>query len=113
VPLSLPLLEPEDVIRHLGKGRLHWKAGRSAHALATRWHAAKGIPDAVQRVLDTSSAFTGASLVDGFLERGVGLPGGGRSSQTDLMAVLRTKRGLAIAAVEGKVDETFGPRISQ
>jgi hypothetical protein len=113
VPLSLPLLEPEDVIRHLGKGKLHWKAGRSAHALATRWHAAKGIPDVVRRVLDTSPAFVDAGLVDGFLERDVDLPGGGRPSQTDLMAILRTKQGLAIAAVEGKVDETFGPRLGE
>jgi hypothetical protein len=113
MPLSLPLLEPEDVVRHLGRGKLHWKAGRSAHALVTRWHEARGIPAIVRHVLDTQTAFTGAALVDAFLERNVDLPGGGRPTQTDLMAILRTGSELAIAAVEGKVDETFGPLVGE
>ncbi len=111
--LSLPLIEPEDVIRHLGKGVLHWKAGRSAHALATRWHASADIPPVVRQVLDSSEKFAGAKFVDGFLERNVDLPDGGRPTQTDLMAILRLKDQLAIAAIEGKVDESFGPLVGE
>ena len=111
--LSLPLIEPEDVIRHLGKGVLHWKAGRSAHALATRWHSSADIPPVVRRVLDTSEKFSGAQFVDGFLERSVDLGNGGRPSQTDLLAILRLKDQLAVAAVEGKVDESFGPLVGE
>jgi hypothetical protein len=111
--LSLTLLEPEDVIRHLGKGKMHWKAGRSAHALATRWHEARDIPAIVRATLDRSAKFTDAKFVDGFLERSVALPDGGRATQTDLMAILHLRDGLAVAAVEGKVDETFGPLVGE
>jgi hypothetical protein len=32
--------------------------------------------------------------------------------QTDLLAILGLDRNLAVAAVEGKVDESFGPLLS-
>jgi len=112
--LFVPLLEPEDVIRHLGKGVKHWKAGRSAHALANRWFTANGgIPSIVGASFKMHPVFSGARLVDGFLERSVDLPDGARPTQTDLLALLRLKHGLAVAAVEGKVDESFGPLISE
>lgn len=41
----------------------------------------------------------------------VELPGGRRTSQTDLITIARNDRGLVVIAVEGKVEEAFGPRL--
>jgi hypothetical protein len=43
----------------------------------------------------------------------VPLPGGSRASQTDLFALARTRGGLAAIAVEGKVAESLGERVSE
>jgi hypothetical protein len=43
----------------------------------------------------------------------VPLPGGSRESQTDLFALARTRGGLAAIAVEGKVAEWPGERVSE
>jgi hypothetical protein len=52
-------------------------------------------------------------LVDAILERKTDLRDGVRGrSQTDLLAILGLDRNLAVAAVEGKVDESFGPLLS-
>ena len=107
--LHVPMLQPADLIPHLGKGKEHWKPGRSAHALATVWHRANGIPANVLEVLRADPAL---ELIDGFFERQVDLGDGRRPSQTDLMAICADQSGLFIIGVEGKVDETFGPRVS-
>jgi hypothetical protein len=41
----------------------------------------------------------------------VALPGGTRPSQTDALALARGPEGLVAVAVEGKVDEPFGPTL--
>jgi len=41
----------------------------------------------------------------------VDLPGGQRPSQIDVLALMRGKLGLVVVAVEGKVDERFGPTV--
>jgi hypothetical protein len=43
-----------------------------------------------------------------FFERHTRLDEYGRDSQTDLLAVLQIRTGVAILAIEAKVDETFG-----
>lgn len=103
----------EDVIPHLGKPS-HWKQGRSAKSLADIWFLANDIPPAVRRVLYQSDAFLDCELVDAWLERSTNL-GDGRSthSQTDLLAVLGLRDGLAILGIEAKVDESFGPLVSE
>lgn len=102
------MLEPEDVINHLGKGIVHWKAGYSAQALATSWFSANGIPPAIRTTLETCADFSGADLVDAFFERTVDLGDGKEPTHTDLLAILRVHGELAVLAVEGKRDETFG-----
>src|SRR5205085_678451 len=52
-------------------------------------------------------------LVDAFLERCIELGDGLRPSQADVLAVLGLGSQLAIMAVEGKVDESFGELVSQ
>lgn len=98
---------------HLGKGAAHWKPGYSAHALASSWFAANGLPRSVRQLLDGSLAFAGAELLDAFFERSTDLGDGLRGpSQSDLLAVLGLGEALAVLAVEGKVRETFGPRVA-
>jgi uncharacterized protein DUF6946 len=106
--LYVPLLEPEDVVRHLGKQEKHWKEGRSAHALACLWSLHNGFPPKIADVLEGHPDFHSAELVDAFLERKVDLNSEGRPSQTDLLAVIGIGDRLAIAAVEAKAGETFG-----
>ena len=110
--LHVPVRGPEDVILHLARGELHWKAGCSAHALATSWFSANGLPAAVKTVLDSCDPFTSSTLLEAFFERETDLRDGlGRGSQTDLLALVRTRGGVAVVAVEGKVEESFGALI--
>jgi hypothetical protein len=103
-----------NVIPHLRKGEAHWREGFSAHALATVWFGANGVPPSVQALFDSHEAFRGAVLVDAILERETDLRDGIRgASHTDVLAVLGIGPRLAVAAVEGKVDETFGSLVSE
>lgn len=108
IHLHVPMLKPEDVIPHLGKGELHWKKGHSAQELAISWFEADEIPKSVRSVLNTCPDYADVSLVDAFFERDVDLKTRGRPSQTDLMAVVSIESGLAIIAIEAKVEEPFG-----
>ncbi len=83
--LYVPLTQPEDVIPHLAKQELHWKAGYSAQELAITWaNTGSDFPASVRRVLDSAPEYVQADLVDGFFEREVELGTKGRNSQTDL-----------------------------
>jgi hypothetical protein len=121
--LHLPMRRPEDVIPYLGSPG-HWRDGRSAKLVAESWFAAKdrpelyGLPEMVRVTLgrgppDQVSRFAAAELVDAFLERSIELGDGSRPSQADLIAILRLPDEIAIMAVEGKVDESFGPLVSE
>ncbi len=87
--------------------------GRSAHSLAHHWFNANDLPPRVRSVIESEPLFEGAQLLDGFFERRVDLRDGHLPSQTDLMVVLRLKEKLAIAAVEGKTEESFGPSVER
>ena len=103
---------PEDVIEHLAEGQRHWRKGFSAYELAYSWVESNDIPAPVRAVLDTCHAYEGAELVEGFFEREVKLRSHGRPSQTDLMALVKLASGYGVIAVEGKVEEPFGPLVS-
>ncbi|NQW50655.1 MAG: hypothetical protein HQ465_05380 [Rhodospirillales bacterium] len=105
---QISIESPKEIIPRLGKQCLHWKKGRSAHELSTSWMNAKGIPLSVRAALDQASEWQGAELLEGIFERETELPGRGKASQTDLLALVRLKAGNAILGVEGKVDEPFG-----
>jgi hypothetical protein len=121
--LHLPMRRPEDVIPYLGApGK--WRDGRSAKLVAESWFAAKdhpesyGLPEMVRVTLgrcppDRASRFAEAELVDAFLERCIELGDGSTPSQTDVLAILRLPDEIAIMAVEGKVDESFGQLVSE
>jgi hypothetical protein len=104
---------PEDVIAHLAEGERHWRKGKSAYELATSWIRSGEIPAPVQAVLDTCPDYRDAELIQGLFEREVDLGTPGRRSQTDLMALIKLDHGYAILAVEGKVEEPFGPLVGE
>ena len=110
--IHLPIQRPEDVIPHLGSPS-HWQPGRSAKSAADSWFAANGLPDSVFKLLSTSTELSEPVLIDAFLERGVQLGDGERPSQTDIMAIVQASGRLAVLAVEAKVDEPFGPTVSE
>ena len=107
----IPIEEPNEIIPRLAKQERHWKKGRSAFELSTAWVSANGIPSSVTNVLDQVPEWHGAELVEGIFEHETELPGKGRPSQTDLLAIVALNDGHAILGVEGKVDEPFGPLI--
>jgi hypothetical protein len=79
-------------------------------ALAANWEAAA--PEMPREVAGPlREVFGEVRLVAAFPEWKVSLPGGRRASQTDLLALVYTQVGLVIVAVEGKVDEEFGPTV--
>jgi hypothetical protein len=111
--LHVPLVKPEDVIPHLAKQELHWRAGYSAQELAVAWSNSRNdFPTVVRAVLKTAPEYAQAELVDGFFEREVELGSPGRNSQTDLMVIAGLDAELGIIAVEGKVEESFAELVT-
>jgi hypothetical protein len=109
----VPLIEPEDVVRHLGAEERHWKEGRSAHALSHAWCARNGVPEAIRAMFADDQLFRSAELVDAFLERKIDIGSADRPSQTDLLAIIGLEQRIAVFAVEGKAGEPFGPLVSE
>ncbi len=111
--LHVPVTKPEDVIPHLAKQERHWRAGYSAYELAMAWTTANDFPPTIRDLLHGVEEYAGAELVDAFLERQVELGDGRRPSQADLLAIVGLREGLAVIAVEGKVDEPFDKPVSE
>jgi hypothetical protein len=115
--ILLPTSSFADWKKLLAKPDLHWKAGFSAMTLARAWEEAKdsGFPAEIAALLKTAarSDWDDPTLLLAIPEYRVPLPGGARASQTDLMALARTDKGLIAIAVEGKVDESLGPTVEQ
>jgi hypothetical protein len=86
----------------------HWRTDFSAKTLAHAWESAGGLPPEISRLFEGR-----VELLLGLPEHKVDLPGGSRPSQTDLFALLRHNDRVIATAVEGKVDETFGPTVGQ
>ena len=109
--IYVPTQSPEDWKRLLAKPDLHWKAGRSARALAECWEYARGVPLEISRLLQAH--FSGAELLIAIPEYKVSLPGGKTESQSDLFCLFRTSVGTLAVMIEGKVDEPFGPTLGE
>jgi hypothetical protein len=106
--IFLPSRGPEDWRRLLAEPEKQWRNGFSARTLAYCWESAKGLPKEIRRLLPQGSE---ALLV--VPEWKTRLPGGRRESQSDVFSLVRTPGGLLALAVEGKVDEPFGPFVSE
>jgi uncharacterized protein DUF6946 len=103
---------PDDWKEFLAEPK-HWKVGYSAHCLACSWEGSDGIPDAVRAVFAVSDRFHALEPLLAIPEVKVDLPGGTRPSQTDLWLLARVADGLVSVAVEGKVEESFGPSVDE
>jgi hypothetical protein len=113
--IFVPTTSFEDWRRLLARPDRHWKEGFSAMALARAWEAADGLPPEVTRALNNAGRPSLKDLRPLLVvpEYQVPLPGGERPSQMDVFLLGRGKAGLVAVAVEGKVDETFGPTVGE
>ncbi len=113
--IVIPTQAPEDWRRLLAKP-YHWKTGYSAKTLALSWETAHpSVPPEVASALESAGdpVLHGLGLLLAIPEYEVDLPGGQRPSKTDVLALMRGPRGLVVVAVEGKVDEAFGPTVGE
>ena len=111
-----PTSSPEDWKQFLAEPDKQWRAGYSAMTLARSWEAAEpDLPPEVAATLASSGdpRLYDLALVLAIPEYQVDLPGSRRPSQTDVFALARNDLGLAAIAVEGKVDEAFGPTVGE
>ncbi|QGM92824.1 hypothetical protein F7D13_01650 [Methylocystis rosea] len=106
--IYVPSKGPESWQLLLADTKKHWQPGFSAMTLAHAWESADGLPPEISRLFEGR-----VELLLGLPEHKVDLPGGSRPSQTDLFALLRHNDRVIATAVEGKVDETFGPTVGQ
>lgn len=102
-----------DWQRFLAKPDKHWRDGYSAKALAERWDGYDGFPAELAQALDFCSdeRLRDARPFYAVPEYATDLPGGARPSYTDLMVFGRARGGAFAMAVEGKVNESFGPTL--
>ncbi len=87
----------------------HWRKGRSAYEIAVSWENAEpDLPDEIKALFDDP-----VDLLIATPEHKTPLPGGSRPSQTDIIAFVRTNEQICAVAVEGKLDESFGPEVGE
>lgn len=107
--IYLPSQGPESWRWLLAAPGKHWREGYSAMALAYAWEQADGWPSEVAAGLATTDALAGTELLLALPEHETPLEGGRRASQSDVLALGRTRTGeQLVIAVEGKVGEPFG-----
>jgi hypothetical protein len=109
--IYVPSTGPDDWKQFLAKPELHWAIGYSARTTAHAWEATNGLPPEIQLIVKPH--FGQCDLLLDIPEHKVPLPGGRRESQCDVFALLRAPDQVIACAVEGKVDEPFGPTLSE
>lgn len=109
--ILVPTTGPDDWRRLLAKPDLHWAIGRSARTLAHAWEGAAGLPPEIHDAI--ASVHADPHLLFAIPEHKTALPGGRRESQSDLLALVGSADGLVVCTIEGKVDEPFGPLVSE
>lgn len=113
--ILVPSAGPGDWKCLLANSEKHWARGKSARTLAHCWEDCEGLPAEVCTVFKQTEALQDIEPLLALPEWKVRLPGSGKTSQADLwvLAKTRTPHGLVSIAVEGKVDETFGPTLER
>ncbi len=106
--IYVPSCGPQSWQGLLADPEKHWRTGFSAKTLAHAWESADGLPPEISRLFEGR-----VELLFALPEHKVDLPGGSRPSQTDLFALLRHDERTIATAVEGKVDEPFGPTVGE
>ncbi|HEY0777495.1 MAG TPA: hypothetical protein VGD56_05960 [Gemmatirosa sp.] len=116
--VSLPAHTAADWRALLTHPERHWRAGRSAHALAHAWQRAAddapgGMPPEVRAVLAGHPTLADATALLVIPAHETPLPGAGAGSHTDALVLARGADGLAVIAVEGTAGEPFGPTVGE
>jgi len=112
----IPSKGPDSWKEFLAEPDKHWKIGYSARSLAHCWEEAQGFPKSVIDVFHSSPfpLFHSIEYILGVPEHKVDLPPkGGRASQNDIFVLAKSRDQLVSIAVEGKVNETFGPTVTE
>ncbi len=116
IKIYVPSKGPESWKEFLAEPDKQWKSGYSARSLAYCWEEANGFPKSVLTVFNQSGyeLFHSIDFLLGIPEHKVGFPPkGGRASQNDLYVIAKSQNELVSIAVEGKVNESLGPLISE
>jgi hypothetical protein len=112
-----PIASAEEWREFLAQPDLHWKTGYSARTFAHCWQDAatcdRGVPEELRTAFDSVERLRGLEALIALPEHKVPLPGGTRSSQTDLWLLGRTSSDLVSVAIEAKAREDFGPVVSR
>lgn len=114
--IYIPTHGPDDWRGLLADPNKQWKAGYSARTLASCWESANGWPPEVQALFEASGVetFKTVELLLAIPEYKVDLPPRGHPSQNDLFVLAKAGDGQLVAmVVEGKVNEPFGPTLSE
>ncbi|MGJ8564020.1 MAG: DUF6946 family protein [Alphaproteobacteria bacterium] len=111
-PIYKPTKSPDDWREFLADPVKHWRTGYSAKSMAYSWEEAKGIPKEVSETIETAFGHIPEPLII-IPEFKVPLKGGNRDSQNDAFLLARVGDQTASIMIEGKVNESFGPRISE
>ncbi len=111
--IYIPTSSAEQWAQFLPEPSKHWRQGFSARTLAYSWQEAQGFPAEVYSVLRSIEPFKEVELLFAVPEHQVSLPGGSRPSQNDIWCLAKTRSNLVSIAVEGKVEEPFGPTLGE
>ena len=106
---------PDAWKQFLAEPDKQWKKGYSARTLAHSWEAEDGLPPEIAELFAGAAGFQGEApeLLLAIPEHKVRLPGGRRESQNDVFALVRIGDRTVSMAVEGKVNEPFGPTVGE
>jgi len=106
---------PTDWQPLLAQPEKQWRTGFSARTLAYCWEDGQGFPPEVAAVFKNGSEplFADIEPILAIPEFKVPLPGGDRASQNDIFVLARSKSGPVSIMVEGKVEESFGPKLAE
>ena len=111
--ILMPSPGPDAWKQFLADPEKQWRTGYSARTLAHCWEAADGLPAEIVRLFASNPALGGEEpeLLLAIPEHKVPQPGGRKESQNDVFALVRVGDRTVSVAVEGKVDEPFGPTV--
>ena len=116
VKYYIPSVGPDSWKNFLADTDNQWKTGYSARSLAYCWEEAQGFPENVNKVFKECpfEVFHSIEFLLGIPEHKVDLPPkGGHPSQNDLFVLAKSNDDLISIAVEGKVNESPGPLVSE
>ena len=114
IKFYIPTTGAEDWKHLLADPDKQWRTGYSAKALACCWEEARGFPNSVVKVFSEAGYPVFKKLLPllALPEYQVPLPGGSRPSQNDIFILARSDIDFVTIAVEGKVNEPFGPTVA-